>query len=80
MWVCLDVGVCKGCCTGLLALLGCVVSASSRVVVLSFVTCRNVAGERIQHTPGFLAVTFIKNAVHGRSIHCYICSCNFEGS
>ena len=29
MWVCLDVGECKGCCTGLLALLGCVVSASS---------------------------------------------------
>ena len=29
MGVCLDVGVCKGCCTGLLALLGCVVSASS---------------------------------------------------
>ena len=33
-----------------------------------------VAGERILHIQGFLAVTFIKNAVHGHSIHCYNCS------
>ena len=45
-----------------------------------YMTCRNVAGEHILHIQGFLAVTFIKNAEHGLSIHCYICSCNFEGS
>ena len=52
----------------------------AEVMVLSFVTCRNVAGERILHIQGFLAVTFIKNAVHGHKIHCYNCSCNYEGS
>ena len=39
-----------------------------------------VASEHILHIQGFLAVTFIKNTVHGHSIHCYKCSCNFEGS
>ena len=39
-----------------------------------------VVGERVMRVEGFLAVTFIKNAVHGHSIHCYKCSCNYEGS
>ena len=45
-----------------------------------YVTCRNVAGERVLHIQGFLAVAFNKNAVNGHSDHSYNCSCNFEGS
>ena len=49
-------------------------------VTRSYVPCRNVAGERILHIQGFLAVAFLKNAVHGHGVHGYNCSCDFEGS
>ena len=39
-----------------------------------------VVGERAMRIEEFLAIAFLKNAVHGHNIHCYNCSCNFEGS